>query len=44
MGWSELLAEKLPHASLRIDMEGGHFFPTLINDAQEILTGIASGS
>ena len=43
MGWSEFLAEELPHASLRIDMEGGHF-STLINNAQEILTGIASGS
>jgi pimeloyl-ACP methyl ester carboxylesterase len=42
MGWSEFLAEELPHASLRIDNEGGHF-STLITNAQEILTGIASG-
>lgn len=43
VGWSEFLAEELPHASLRIDEEGGHF-STLITNAEEILTGIASGS
>ena len=43
LGWSEFLAEELPHASLRIDEDGGHF-STLINNAEEILTGIASDS
>jgi pimeloyl-ACP methyl ester carboxylesterase len=43
LGWSMFLAEELPNASLRIDEHGGHF-STLINNADEILTGIAPGS
>ena len=43
LGWSMFLAEELPNASLRIDEHGGHF-STLINNADEILNGIAPGS
>ncbi len=43
LAWGEFLAEELPHASLRIDEEGGHF-STLVNNADEILAGTPSDS
>ena len=43
LGWSEFLAEELPHATLLIDENGGHF-STLINNATQILTGTAPDS
>ena len=43
LGWSEFLAEELPHATLLIDENGGHF-STLINNAAQILTGTATDS